>query len=171
MVDPTDLDPPARQVKPTVFLHDFVDVDRPVDEVAGRLDDGAGWLGSLATAAGDETGALLVRIGPTWSLGDWVARDVRVRLGLPMRHGHAMVVPVRWEDANRPGFFPVLDGDMEVAPLGADRCRIVMNASYRPPFEGVGRAIDQAILHRVAESTVRSFLHRVAAALELGDGE
>jgi hypothetical protein len=69
------------------------------------------------------------------------------------------------------GIFPMLDGDLELAPLGSERCRLTLSASYMPPFGDVGRALDRALLHRVAQSTVRSFLARVAMSLEVGDGD
>lgn len=160
---------PASDIKepsPAVFLQDFVDVDQPEAVVGRRLATAQAWLGRLASAAADDTETQLVRLGPSSSLGDLLAREVRVRLGRPSSQGEGVVVPLRWEDARRPSLFPVLDGNLEVASLGAGRSRIVLNASYRPPFDGVGRAIDQALLHRVAESTVRAFLRKVAETLQ-----
>ena len=37
-----------------------------------------------------------------------------------------------------------------------------MSARYVPPFGVVGRAIDRAVLSRVAEATLKDFLDRVA---------
>lgn len=37
---------------------------------------------------------------------------------------------------------------------------------YRPPLGGAGRVLDDAVLARVARASVRSFLERVARALE-----
>jgi hypothetical protein len=150
---------------PAVFLQDFVDVAQPERVIGERLSNGQAWLARLASAAGDDTETQLVRLGPT-ALGELVTREVRVRLGRPTRIGGVVVVPLRWEDGRRPNFFPVLDGNLEVAPLGPDQSRIVLYASYRPPFDGVGRVLDQALFHRVAESTVRSFLCKVAETLQ-----
>lgn len=148
----------------SVFIQDFVDVDRSASVVGERLADGDTWMAPLASAAGGDATSLFVRIGPQ-GLGDFVARTVLVRLGRPSARGDVVMVPIRWEDAQRPALFPVLDGDLEVAPLDVDRCRVVLSASYRPPLRTVGRVIDDALLHRVAESTVRSFLQRAADAL------
>ena len=60
----------------------------------------------------------------------------------------------------------MLDGNLEVVPLGPERCRVVLTAAYRPPFERAGQLLDQAFLHRVAESTVRSFLTQLACTVE-----
>jgi hypothetical protein len=153
---------------PAVFLQDYVDVDRPVDEVGDRLASGSAWLSPLAAAAGGDATSLLVRVGPQ-RRGELVARTVRVRLGRPNMHGGVVNVPIRWEDAQHPALFPVLDGDLEVAPLDDASCRVVLRASYRPPLRALGRVIDEAVLHRVAESTVRAFLHRAADALGPAD--
>jgi hypothetical protein len=37
-----------------------------------------------------------------------------------------------------------------------------MSARYVPPFGVVGRAMDRAVLSRVAEATLKDFLDRVA---------
>jgi hypothetical protein len=149
---------------PSVFLQDFVDVGVAAAEAGERLASGGTWLAPLATAAGDDATSLLVRVGPA-RMGEFVARTVLVRLGEPSARGDVVMVPIRWEDAQHPALFPVLDGDLEVAPLDVDRCRVVLYAAYRPPLRAVGRLIDDALLHRVAESTVRAFLHRAAQAL------
>lgn len=149
---------------PSVFLQDFVDVDCGAAIVGPRLAGGSAWLAPLATAAGDDATSMFLRVGPQ-GLGDFVARTVLVRLGDPNVHGEVVRVPIRWEDAQHPALFPVLDGDLEVAPLTEESCRVVLYAAYRPPLRAVGRVIDEALLHRVAESTVRAFLRRAAEAL------
>lgn len=142
------------------------------DVVGDRLSAGHAWLAGLASTVGEDTESQLVRLGPSSlpALGELVTREVRVRLGHPLSLEGSIVLALRWEDARRPHLFPVLDGNLEVVALGPAQSRIVLCASYRPPFDGVGRALDQALLHRVAESTVRSFLHKVADALERDDG-
>ena len=49
-----------------------------------------------------------------------------------------------------------------------DHFRLTLSASYVPPFGELGARLDRALLHRVAVSTVRSFLVRVAASLNDG---
>ncbi|MDA8309038.1 MAG: hypothetical protein M0Z46_00170 [Actinomycetota bacterium] len=159
---------PAPDIEPrsqAVFIQDFVDVDEPEHLVSERLTEGQAWLARLAGAAGDEAEHQLVRLGPS-SLGELITREIRVRLGPASTLDDGIVVPLRWEDARRPTLFPVLDGNLQVAPLGDGCSRLVLYASYRPPFDGLGRALDQALLHRVAESTIRSFLRKVAETLQ-----
>lgn len=154
----------AREV---VFLQDFVDVDRPLAEVRPRFCGEGGWLAPLASAAGDDGRTLLVRIGP--ASPSMATHNVRIRLGTCLSRDQGVVVAMRWEAAGLRPLFPVLDGDLELAPLGPDRSRVVLRASYRPPFGQLGLLMDSSLLHRVAESTVRSFLQRVASSLERGE--
>lgn len=162
--------PKGTKGPPSVFLQDYVDVDRPASDVGALLAAGSGWMAPMADAAGSDAATLLVRVGPKL-LGECVARTVLVRLGGPVDHDGTVLLPIRWEDAQHPVLFPVLDGDLEVAPLDDDRCRVVLYAAYRPPLRAVGRVVDDAVIHRVAESTVRSFLHRAAAALTAADAQ
>lgn len=157
--------PPPQGRKPAVFLHDFVDVELPLERVRARVCGADGWLGPLAAAAADDGESLLVRLGPHGSTRR-PGVELRVRLGECAARGEAVTVPIRWEASRLPGLFPVLDGALELAPLGDGQTRVLLQASYRPPLDGVGLWFDGAVLHRVAESTVRSFLHRVAEGMD-----
>jgi hypothetical protein len=108
---------------------------------------------------------MLMRIGPSWAAGV-LARRVRIRLGRVHERGSTTVVPIGWESAVHPSLFPVLSGDLEITPLGEDTCRIGLSASYLTPLGELGRRLDRAVLHHVAQSTVRSFLGRLASSLE-----
>jgi hypothetical protein len=149
-----------------LLLEEFTDVPRPIAVARARLVGDEGWFAPLATAAEEDGQALCVRIGPTWASGR-AARNVRVNLGVPHERGEALVVPLAWRSSELPGLFPVLDGDLELAPVDPDQCRLTLSASYVPPFGELGRQLDRAVLHRVARSTARSFVARVAASLEL----
>ena len=53
-----------------------------------------------------------------------------------------------------------MDADLELASLGDGACQLAMSARYEPPLRGLGKALDQALLHRIAEATVKDFLDR-----------
>jgi hypothetical protein len=148
-----------------VFLEESVEVARPLEAVWGRFLGDGSWFAPLATAAEEDGEALYFRVGPSLA-GGQVARKVRVILGPPHNRGEAIVVPLSWQANALPGLFPVLDGDLVVAAIDAERCRVTLTGSYEPPLGEVGRQLDRALLHRVAHSTVRAFLDRVAASLE-----
>jgi hypothetical protein len=151
-----------------IFLEESVDVSRPLEAVRGRFLGDGSWFVPFATIAEEGGEALYLRVGPSWA-NLQAARQVRVTLGPPHSRGDAMVVPLSWQASALPGLFPVLEGDLEVAPLDPERCRVTLTASYVPPLGEVGRQLDHVLLHRVAHSTVRAFLDRVADQLEEND--
>jgi hypothetical protein len=69
--------------------------------------------------------------------------------------------------------FPVLDADITLIPDGDDATLIGLQGVYGPPAGSAGETLDRVILHRIAAATIRSFLSRLAAAIQdlaLGDG-
>ena len=148
-----------------IFLQESTDVARPLGVARERLVGDEGWFAALATAAEEDGQALYLRIGPTWARGR-AARSVKVTLGIPHDRGAALVMPLAWQSSELPGLFPVLDGDLELAPIENDTCRLTLSASYVPPLGELGRQLNRAVLHRVARSTARSFLERAKVSLE-----
>src|SRR5207244_2431790 len=59
---------------------------------------------------GLHTGLHLQRVGLD------VSRDIRVVLGDLQTSARTVRVPLHWEDARRPGLFPVLDATLELIP-------------------------------------------------------
>ena len=89
-----------------------------------------------------------------------IAREVTIDLGAPIRLPTKTIIPLRWTATGVSGLFPSLDADLEIAPLGQDRCQLSMSARYVPPLGSLGRAIDRTVLFRVAEATIKDFLDR-----------
>ncbi len=54
--------------------------------------------------------------------------------------------------------------DVGFGPPGA-RLELSISARYTPPLGAFGRVLDRAVLHRVAEATVKDFLDRAAQIL------
>jgi len=152
-----------------VFIEDFVDVALALSEVRPRICDAGARLAPLARAAEADGESFRADVGP-FAPGGPIRREVRVVLGPVRQRGDAFVVPVSWAATSAPGLFPILDGDVELVAIAPARCRLTLSASYTPPLGGVGRALDWAVLHRLAQSTIRSFLSRVAAELEGAGG-
>ncbi len=143
-----------------VFARYYVELLADRETVEGVLLRAPGlWLPGLATEANHRGDQLLAEVG----IGEDVriARQVAIDLGTPLRLPTKTVIPMRWSPTGASGLFPALDADLEVAPLGHDRCQLSMSARYVPPLGPVGRAIDRAVLFRVAEATIKDFLDRV----------
>jgi hypothetical protein len=147
-----------------MFARYYVELPVSPEAVEHALsDDPRRWLPVLATDANHRGDTLLAEIG----FGERIRmkREVAVELSPPVRSSSKTVFPLRWEASGHPGLFPALDADLEVAPLGDSRTQLAMSARYVPPFGAVGRAIDRALLSRVAEATLKDFLDRVAEAI------
>ena len=152
-----------------MFARYFVEIAMaPAQVEAALLNDPQSWLPGLATDANERGDDLLAEVG----FGDKlrVRRQVRVFLGEPVRAATKTVVPLRWIAAGQigaTGLFPEMDADLEIAPLGPGRCQLAISARYVPPLGVVGRALDRAVLFRVAEATLKRFLDRVRDQLIL----
>jgi hypothetical protein len=142
-----------------MFARYFIELPVSREEVERTLtDDPRRWLPGLATDANHRGDALLADVGFGERLR--VKREVVLELGTAVRSSSKTAFPLRWRASDHPGLFPALDADLEVAPLGDLLTQLAMSARYVPPFGGVGRAIDRALLSRVAEATLKDFFRR-----------
>jgi hypothetical protein len=124
-----------------------------------------GWLSTASGGAYDDGLTGLIRVGP---FGDvpGTSKLVSVRLLEPVPADNVMVLPLRWEATGVTGrLFPVLDADLTMTPAGAGQTLMTLNGAYRPPLADIGAGLDRVVLHRVATTTIRSLLTRVAEAL------
>ena len=140
-----------------MFVRDFIHVDRPFEVVAPRFLGNELPIEELVRGAISEACASLATAD-----ADAVIDGLRCTRGAIRSRGEAIVVPMRCvNDAHRAG--PAsLDGELEVAPMGA-RTELGFEASYRrstddPVFVGDTR--------RITEVGVRTFLHTLGRALE-----
>jgi hypothetical protein len=128
------------------------------------LAEGA-WMDGASRGAYGEGLGTLMRVGP---LGDvpGMSKLVRVHVRELVTHDSSALVTLRWEATGAgSALFPVLDADITLTPAGEDACRLALSGAYRAPFGGLGAGLDRAVMRHVAMATVRSLLHRVAAAL------
>jgi hypothetical protein len=144
-----------------MFARYFVEVPIPPEDVERALArDPRAWLPGLAEGANHQGDLLLAEVGFGGNVR--IKRTVVIDLGEPVRSDAKIVFPLRWTASGAAGLFPALDADLEVAPLRPGRTQLAMSARYVPPFGVVGRAIDRAVLSRVAEATLKDFLDGVA---------
>jgi hypothetical protein len=147
-----------------MFARYFVELAVPAPEVERVLGtDPHGWLPGLAGDANHRGDLLLAEVGFGEAIR--VKREVVVELGPSVASSSKTFLPIRWQASELPGLFPALDADLEVAPLGPGRTRLAISARYAPPLGALGRAIDRAVLSRVAEATLKDFLDGVADAI------
>jgi hypothetical protein len=147
-----------------MFIRYYVELALPVDVVErALLDEPAVWLPGHATPATDRGEALLTRVG--FGGAARVSKAVVIEVLGSIRVPDKIILPIRWHAADPEALLPTLDADVEVAALTPETTQLSMSARYDPPLGAVGRAVDRALLHRVAEATLKDFLDRVAASL------
>ena len=148
-----------------MFVRYYLDIAAPVDEVeVTLLDHPDRWVPGILRTAEEEGERLLVEVGFRVDTRR-IDKEVQIELGTPYRFPSKTVLPMTWRATGPERLFPQLDADIEVAALGPNRTQLSISARYRPPMGGVGRMLDRALLHRVAEATVKDFLDRVGGRL------
>lgn len=148
-----------------VFVQDFMIVERPCRELVAELEADAQALfrGALGEA---EAGLdlLRVKVGPeSWPA--LLAKTVEVQLRPLRHHGDVTLLPFTWQATGSGSLFPDLDADLEVSPLGEGQSELALRGRYEPPGGILGRRIDQFLLHRLANATVRAFLSSLSSRL------
>ncbi len=151
-----------------MFVYYFVHVNRPFRDVEASLVTQLNSLGPFADAAYREGEELRDKVSMRLDHPS-VAKTVQLLSGIPLRGDQQTTIPFAWEATGTPGLFPKLDADLVVSAVGPDLCQIAMRGTYAPPLGPLGRALDRAVLHRVAEASVKSFIDRVAHLVG-GDG-
>lgn len=122
----------------------------------------ARWLPGFEQQEGRITARLALARG-----GRRVGRRVEVRTGTVQPFGYGVAQRLEWQDARRPRFYPLLEGHLRVERGDQDdHCRLRFDARYTPPAGVVGESADRAVMHRLAEATVRDFFSGVAQRLE-----
>jgi hypothetical protein len=150
-----------------MFARYFVELPLDAQHVERvLLRDPQAWVPGLAGKANRHGDDLLAEVGFGGDVR--VERRVALEFGSPIQMPSKTVLPMRWSAAGVAGLFPDLDADLEIAPIG-QRTQLAMSARYSPPLGAIGRAIDRAVLFRVAEATLKDFLDRVADAVILAE--
>lgn len=148
-----------------MFVRYFLELPVPADVVEkALLDHPDAWVPGLLRAAEDRGHRLLAEVGFDVEPGR-IDKEVEITLGSPYHTPAKTLLPMTWRATGLERLFPQLDADLEVAALGPARTQLSISARYRPPMGAVGRVLDRAMLHRVAEATVKDFLDRVGERL------
>lgn len=143
-----------------MFVRYFIELPFEREEVERIVTAApATWLPLLAGKANRRGERLLAEVG----VGDdvRVGRTVEITIGPPVTLATKVWIPMAWQPTGVKALLPALEADLEIAPLGEGATQLAMSARYQAPLRSLGRALDQAVLHRVAEATVKDFLDRV----------
>ena len=98
-----------------------------------------------------------------------VSRDVRVVIGDLQLSARSVRAPLHWEDARRPGLFPVLDATLEIIPVASGRrhtTQIGFVGRYEAPLGWFGAVGDWLAGNRLVIESVEEFVEGLAGRLE-----
>lgn len=144
-----------------MFVRYYLELDLPVADVGRPLfTDPSSWVPGIARQVDDDARGLLAEVGFDVGEDRRVDKEVEIQIGSPRVVNSKTILPIAWTAHGGERYFPRLDADIEIAPLGSHRTQLSISARYRPPLGAVGKVLDKALLHRVAEATIKDFLDR-----------
>jgi hypothetical protein len=147
-----------------MFLRYYVAVDKPFEQIEKQLVEGARWMPDMAFAANGRGMELMSELGLPVDARP-PGRRIKLELGRPRRTAGVTLLPLDWRVLGGAACLPVVSGQMEVARLGSSTTQVGASLDYEPP-DGIELKIsDRAMLHRVAEMTLKNFMERVGARL------
>jgi hypothetical protein len=146
-----------------VLVHYFGYIQGTVEEVASALDRSRGDISAWAQMAYRQGEALRTSITPGMGIP---AKEVELTVGSPTRSRGRVIVPLVWQATGPGALFPTMEADLVLEPVGDDLVEVTLRGSYRPPLKAVGRLLDRALMHRVAEATTKSFLDTLCGAVQ-----
>ena len=152
----------ARSAEPdtgSVFVQYSLHIERSIEAVTSALIRGPRkWFPRID---GDGSAA----VGPSVA-GVGLRKKVRVSIGEPVTGGSWTEVPIAWQANPIMKMFPVMTGKVELAPVDARVTRLTVCGMYEPPFGRLGKHLDDAFMHGVAEATVRDLAESIAERLD-----
>jgi hypothetical protein len=149
-----------------MFVERSIHINHPVEGVKAILAAGPhAWFVQLDDAGETEVGPDIAGIG--------LRKKVAVEVGPLVSTGDWTEIPITWKATFIEKLFPVMTGKVEVSPVDARTTKVTVCGMYEPPFGALGKQVDDAFMHTVAEATVadlaRSIGGRIAAALARAD--
>ncbi len=145
-----------------MYVQHSVHIAQPVKQVSEALLEGpAAWFPGMR---GQKN---VSRIG-LHVAGVPVRKKVEVEVGDPVRTSTWTVVPLTWKATFPEKLFPTMTGKIEVAPSSKDETRLTVSGMYEPPLGKIGEQLDEALMHNVAEGTVRELAESIAQQLQKG---
>jgi hypothetical protein len=95
-----------------------------------------------------------------------VRKKVTVEFGDPVKTTTWAVVPVTWKATFPEKLFPIMHGKVDVSPVTNDETKLTVSGMYEPPLGRLGEELNEAVMHRVAQGTVRELAESIAKRLE-----
>jgi hypothetical protein len=95
-----------------------------------------------------------------------VRKRVTVEFGEPVRTTTWAVIPISWKPTFGRKVLPVMNGKVDVSPVSTEETRLTVSGMYEPPLGRLGEQLDEALMHNVAEGTVKELAELIAQRLQ-----
>jgi hypothetical protein len=142
-----------------MYIQHSVHIDQSVKTCTEALISGAGkWFPRLGAK---NVGAVGIHVA-----GVPVRKRVAVELGEPVKTETWTVLPVSWKATFPEKLFPEMTGRIELAPVEEKVTRLTVSGIYQPPLGRLGKQLDEALMHNVAQATVKELAESIAKRLE-----
>jgi Rrf2 family protein len=154
-----------RKVRTSLEVEDWVHIERDADTIVKKFQHD-GWMAHHVGDAYVEAESLRARVDPGGF--DWRGTTVpAVRLGppTPLPDG-ATRLGLAWELSLAGGAESRLDGEVHLRSLDRERTEVHLVGRFRPPTAKTTPSEPDELVERLTRATVRSFLRRVAKAIE-----
>jgi hypothetical protein len=121
---------------------------------------------SAAASRADALSAeLRTRLGPLEIATDIDIRVVAIEESTALLDTPTTRITLEWQAARHPGLFPTMQAVLSIYALTATVTQLDLQGDYEPPLGPLGRVIDAALGHRVAEASVHRFIEQVGSHL------
>jgi len=95
-----------------------------------------------------------------------VRKKVNVEFGEPVRTSTWAVIPISWKPTFGRNLLPAMNGKVDLSPVSTDETRLTVSGMYEPPLGRLGEQLDEALMHNVAEGTVKELAELIAQRLQ-----
>jgi hypothetical protein len=142
-----------------MYVQHHVHVNQPVAELSAVLESGPRrWFPKLSGKGVSKVGVHIAGVP--------VRKRVVVELGEPVKTTTWAVIPVTWKATFPQKLFPVMEGKIELSPVEKGVTRLTVSGMYEPPLGRLGEGLDEALMHNVAEATVKELAEAIARRLQ-----
>jgi len=149
---------------PVRFVRDFVDLELNWELAALQIiQHPSSWLGELLT--GTELSQSSVQARMDLKAAGIFGASVLITLASPSRSRDSVLFPITWSPVSGSRLLPTFEGTLGISQMGVDISQLWIEGTYRAPLGRTGQLMDQAVFHRLADSSIRGFLLRLARSI------
>lgn len=99
-----------------------------------------------------------------------VRKKVAVDFGDLAKTSTWAVVPVTWKATFAEKLFPAMTGRVAVSPVSKLETRLTVTGMYDPPLGKLGEQLNETLMHKVADRTVKELAVSIAEKLNRAIG-